>query len=484
MANDIPETVLEAFRAVLSPAGVTQDPDELVPHLREWRGLYQGSTPAMLSPASRDEAAEILAICHAHRIGVVPQGGNTGLVGGGIPHSSPDRPQVLLSASRLNAIRRLDADNFTVTAEAGCVLARIQEAAASVERIFPLSLAAEGSCQIGGNISTNAGGINVLRYGSARDLVLGLEVVLPDGRILDTLRSLRKDNTGYDLKHLFIGAEGTLGFITAATCKLFPKPQQLATAIVALAGPQAAVDLYGRARLELGDRLIAVELINRLAMDLVLTHIPATRHPLDRSHDWYVLLELAGAGADDLDTALERFLAGSLDEKLINTAALASSGAQRAAFWHLRHSISEAQKHAGAGIKHDIAVPVAAVPEFLSQADPLVLAQVPGARIVAFGHLGDGNLHYNLNQPADLSAEKFLAHRESVSAAVHELAVGLGGSFSAEHGIGALKREELARYRSGVELDIMRALKKTLDPAGIMNPGKLFPPKPDSGIAQ
>jgi len=473
MPSDITDTVLAELAAVTGAAGLVTDPDALKPHVTEWRGLYHGRTPVMVSPRSTAEAAGVLRICHANRIGVVPQGGNTGLVGGAIPESTPARPQVLLSARRLRGIREIDVDNYTITAEAGCILADVQAAAEAADRLFPLSLAAEGSCQLGGNLATNAGGTNVLRYGNARELVLGLEVVLADGRVYEGLRGLRKDNTGYDLKHLFIGAEGTLGFITAATCKLFPRPHSVATAIVAVAKPEAAVTLQSRARIVLGDQLTAFELINRKAVDLVVEQIPGSRDPLDGSHPWYVLLEL-GAARDTADQAMEAFLAAELDDGLLLDGVLARSSAQREALWRLRHSVSEAQKKAGAGIKHDISVPVSRVVEFLAAATRLVEERIPGVHVVAFGHLGDGNLHFNLNQPDAMPGDAFLARWESVSHAVHAVAVDLGGSFSAEHGVGTLKRGELEHWRGGVDIELMRAVKAALDPRGIMNPGKVL----------
>ena len=409
MTSEFVDSLLTDFRAIVGSAGVVTDPVALEPCVTEWRGLYRGRTPVLVAPATTAEAAAILKLCHAHRIGVVPQGGNTGLVGGAIPASTPEHPQILLSARRLRKIRELDIDNYTITAEAGCILADVQAAAEAADRFFPLSLAAEGSCQLGGNVSTNAGGTNVLRYGNTRDLVLGLEVVLADGRVYEGLRGLRKDNTGYDLKQLFIGAEGTLGFITAATCKLFPRPRSLATAWVAIADPAAAIALQSQARGALGDQLIAFELINRLAVDLVVAQIPGIRDPLEKQYPWYALLEL-GSERDgaDADQALEAFLGAEIDTGLVADGVLAGSSAQRDELWRLRHSISEAQKKAGAGIKHDISVPVSRIDEFLETASRLVSERIPGVYIVAFGHLGDGNLHFNLNQPEGMSADEFL----------------------------------------------------------------------------
>ena len=475
MVSDISDSVLAEFAAVTGAAGLVTAAAQLEPHLTEWRGLYRGSTPVMLSPRTTDEAARLLAICHRHRIGVVPQGGNTGLVGGAVPDSTVARPRILLSSRRLRRIRDLDADNYTITAEAGCILADLQSAAAEADRLFPLSLAAEGSCQLGGNVSTNAGGTNVLRYGNTRDLVLGLEVVLADGRVYDGLRGLRKDNTGYDLKQLFIGAEGTLGFVTAATCKLFPQPRGIATAYVALDSPEAAISLYARARGALGDQLTAFELISRLAADLVTAHIPGVRDPLPGARPWYVLLEIGGADEPEAaNRSLEDFLAREIERGRAGDAVVAQNTAQRQDLWRLRHGISEAQKSAGAGIKHDISVPVSSVPKFLDTATRIAAELVPGVHVVAFGHVGDGNLHFNLNQPDDMAADVFLGRWEPVSAAVNGVAIDLGGSFSAEHGIGRLKTTELERWRGGVELELMQAVKHALDPRGIMNPGKVL----------
>ena len=409
MAEELKNALLEQFLGIVGSTGLITDVEEIAPSLVEWRGLYQGRAAAIVAPANTGQAAAILRICRDQGIGVVPQGGNTGLVGGAIPHSTVQRSEIILSARRMNAIRELDTDNYTITAEAGCILADLQAAAESADRFFPLSLAAEGSCQLGGNVSSNAGGTNVLRYGNTRDLVLGLEVVLPDGRVFEGLRGLRKDNTGYDLKQLFIGAEGTLGFVTAAVCKLFSRPRGLATAWVAIADPEAAIALHSRARYALGDQLIAFELINRLAVAMVLDNIPGTRDPFEKPHSWYVLLELGSAQPGPVaDQLMENFLADSIDSGLVRDGVLAQSSAQRVGLWRLRHAISEAQKKTGAGIKHDIAVPVSQVAVFLRRAEEFVSQRIPGVLVVAFGHLGDGNMHFNLNQPANMTADAFL----------------------------------------------------------------------------
>ncbi len=466
---------LQALRDILGPAGIVTEPADLQPFLSEWRGLYSSRADLVLMPASTPEVAAVLECCSRMGIGVVPQGGNTGLVGGAVVRSTPEQPQVVLSARRMTAIRDLDPDNYSITAEAGCVLASLQSAALEADRFFPLSLASEGSCQLGGNLSTNAGGTNVLRYGPMRELVLGIEVVLPDGRIFDGLRALRKDNTGYDLKQLFIGAEGTLGFITAATCKLYPRPRGMATAFIAVPDPEAAIALHSRARLALGDELIAFELISRCSLTFVLQYLSRAREPLSQPAPWYVLLEIASAR--DQGTAeedLEAFLADCLDSGLMHDGVAARSLSQREELWALRHNISDAQKLGGASIKNDISVPVSRVGAFIREAEALVTTLLPGIRVVAFGHVGDGNIHFNLTQPPGMVAAQFLDMWETLSREVNSVAARLGGSFSAEHGVGLLKVSEMKRLRSTVELDLMRTIKQALDPAGIMNPGKIF----------
>ena len=472
---ELDKQVLKELKDAAGVTGWIDDPATLEPHLAEWRGLFHGATPIMLAPASTAEAAAILRICNTHRIPVVPQGGNTGLAGGAIPGQNSDQPQVLLSASRLRKIRATDTDNYAMTVEAGCVLAEVQAAAAEHELLFPLSLAAEGSCQIGGNIATNAGGTNVLRYGNTRDLVLGLEVVLPDGSVFDDLKALRKDNTGYDLKQLFIGAEGTLGFITAATLKLFPASRSRATAWLAVESPQAAVNLYTRARQRIGDQMVAFELVPRLAIEMVVKAMPASRDPMSAAHEWYVLLEVGSTREQaTMDEQLTELLADCMEAGLVSDGVIAASDAQQSELWSLRHNISEAQKHAGASIKHDISVPVSRIPEFLAVAGERVRAEVPGIRPVPFGHLGDGNLHYNLSQPEGMEEQTFLDMWDRLNEIVHTLAVEMDGSFSAEHGIGSLKVDELERLGSAVELELMRSVKRAIDPHNIMNPGKVL----------
>ncbi|HEY4339302.1 MAG TPA: FAD-binding oxidoreductase [Steroidobacteraceae bacterium] len=458
---------------LLGADSVRTDAHDLAPLLVDHRGLYHGSAAALILPRTVEQVAATLAFCNTHRLGVVPQGGNTSYCGGATPDASGS--QVIVSLSRLNRIRAIDPLNYSLTAEAGCVLAQVQRAAADAERFFPLSLGSEGSCQIGGNLSTNAGGTNVLRYGMMRDLVLGLEVVLPDGRVLDRLTSLRKDNTGYDVKSLFLGAEGTLGIITAATLKLFPAIRSVATAFVAVSGVHAAVELLSQLRTHSGDRVSSFELIPRLAVDLTVRHIPPALDPLSERHDWYVLCELTSPRADEpLDTVLEDVLARAHGAGLVQDAAIAQSGREAASFWFLRENIPRAQRLDGASLKHDISVPVAALPQFVQQATEWLNRHVPEGRLIAYGHVGDGNLHFNLNQDPLAPAQAFLARAPAVQRAIHEMVHEFGGSFSAEHGIGQLKVEELARYAPPVELDLMRAIKHAFDPNGIMNPGKIL----------
>jgi FAD/FMN-containing dehydrogenase len=403
----------------------------------------------------------------------VPQGGNTGYVGGSVPRE--EGGELLVSLGRMNRVREVDPLDFTITVEAGCILAEVQRAAAAVDRLFPLSLAAEGSCQIGGNLSTNAGGTAVLRYGNARDLVLGLEVVLPDGTVWDGLRRLRKDNRGYDLKQLFLGAEGTLGIITAAVLKLFPQPGESCTALVAVADPDAATRLLARFRDMTGDGVASFEYLNRVCVDLVLEHLPGSADPFDRPYRHYVLVELTSGRRDGgLQDLAESVLGEAFEAGEALDAVIAASSAQAERLWALRESIPEAQRLAGGCIKHDVSVPVSRVPEFLAEATALAERAIAGVRVAPFGHLGDGNVHFNLTQPQGGEREAFLGHGERITDAVHALAARLDGSFSAEHGIGRLKREDLRRYKAPEELSLMDALKQTLDPKGIMNPGKVL----------
>jgi FAD/FMN-containing dehydrogenase len=463
--------VVERLKGVVGPRGYSEDRAEIAPHLEEWRSKYKGRSALLLKPASTDEVAAVLAICHQTATPIVPQGGNTGLVGGQIPFGD----EVLISLARMNRIRTLDTDAHALIAEAGVVLADAHREADSKKLIFPLSLAAEGSCTIGGNISTNAGGVNVLRYGMMRDLVLGLEVVLADGRVLDLLRTLRKDNSGYDLKQLFIGAEGTLGIVTAAALKLFPKPDLISTAFLAVPSPMSAVSLLSRLQAATGGMVSAFELLPRLGIELVVQHIDDARDPLRSPSPWYVLVEATAAATLDLRTTIETTLSQAMATGLVTDAVIAQSETQRTAFWALRENLSEAQKREGASVKHDVSVPLSAIPDFLTRATRAVLEQVPGARPVSFGHLGDGNIHFNFSVPKGGDTASFLAQWDSIQRIVHDVVHDCGGSFSAEHGIGVMKRADLVRYKSKVEVDLMRTLKRALDPRGILNPGKLVP---------
>lgn len=466
------ERAVSRVKDVVGPKGWTDDPQVLAPRLEERRGLFHGATPVMVSPADTAEVAEVVRVCAAAGIGVVPQGGNTGLCGGAVPDESG--AQILLSMARLDRIRELDAAGNTVTVEAGCILADLQAAAADADRLFPLSLSSEGSCQIGGNLSTNAGGTAVLRYGNARDLVLGLEVVLPDGQVWNGLRKLRKDNTGYDLKQLFIGSEGTLGIVTAAVLRLFPRPRSVVTAFVGARDVARALELLGRARATCGDAITGFELMSRICLDFCFRHVPDTRDPLEAKHPWYVLLELqsgfAGTGPRE---GVEEALAAALDAGVIEDAAVATSEAQARAMWKLRDSIPEAELREGGGIKHDVSVPLPDVPAFLDRATRAVEEAVPDARVVAFGHLGDGNIHFNVAPPASADRGAFLARWGAVNEIVHDIVASFGGSISAEHGLGRLKRDEIVRYKPALEIDLMARVKAALDPDGILNPGKV-----------
>lgn len=473
-----PAQALSGLERILGAGGLlsgetTAGAAELEPYLVDHRRLYHGRALAVVLPRTVEQVTGVLAFCNRHRIGVVAQGGNTGYCGGATPDESGR--QIVVSLSRLDRIRDIDPLNYSIVAEAGCVLGQVQRAAEEAQRLFPLSLGSEGTCQLGGNLSTNAGGVHVLRYGMMRDLVLGLEVALADGRLLSSLGSLRKDNTGYDIKSLFLGAEGTLGIVTAASLKLFPKLRSFATAFAAVPGPRAAVELLARLRETSGDSVSSFELIPRIAVDLTVRHIPGVRDPLDAPHPWYVLCELTSSrAADPLEDLLERSLAGGLESKLVLDAAMARNERDRAAFWKLRETIPEAQRRDGGSLKHDISVPVASIPGFIEVGSRWIADHVPDGRLVAYGHLGDGNLHFNLNQAPGADRTAFLAREEPVKRAIHDLVRDFGGSFSAEHGIGRLKVEELERYASPVELDLMRAVKRALDPNGILNPGKVL----------
>ena len=465
--------LVERLREIVGSAGLITAPEEVAPYANDWRKRYAGKPAAVVKPASTAEVAEVVRACADSRTAIVPQGGNTGLCGAATPDASGS--QIVLNLSRMNRVRAIDARNNTMIAEAGCVLANLHKAAEEAGRLFPLSLAAEGSCEIGGNLSTNAGGTAVLRYGNARELVLGLEVVLPSGEIWDGLRGLRKDNTGYDLKQLFIGAEGTLGVITAAVLKLFPLPKSHATAVVALESPEKALALLERTLETCGERLTGFELFSDFCLSLVLKHFRDTATPFPRRFPYYVLMELSDTQPGEGVRALvEGMLEAALEEKSILDAAVAQSETQARAFWKLREFISEAQAHEGQNIKHDVSIPISSVADFISATDTELARAHAGVRMVTFGHLGDGNIHYNVSAPEGVAPDAFIRNTAAINRIVHDSVARFGGSISAEHGLGQLKREEIQRYKSPLELELMRKLKRTLDPNGIMNPGKVL----------
>ena len=477
-AAHAPAAALAALKDALGPDGWLEAAADVAPYLTDFRRLYRGAALLVARPKSVAEVRRVVAICARERIGVVPHGGNTSYCGGATPDESG--AELVLSLARLNRVREVDATGYALTVDAGCTLAAAQAAAASAGRLFPLSLGSEGTCQVGGNLSTNAGGTAVLRYGMMRELVLGLEVVLPDGRLLNQLRSLRKDNTGYDVKQLFLGAEGTLGVITGACLKLFARPADYVTALAAVGGMAEAVALLGRVRDAFGDAVEGFEYIPRIAHELALAHVAGVISPFDQPHPAYVLIELAAPEPwPELQPRFEALLAEQVEARAVRDAVVAKSAAQRDALWFLREHIPEAQTRAGASIKHDVSLPVARLAEFVSTAGAELAALAPGARVVGYGHVGDGNLHFNLSPAASAargSAEEraFLELAPRVHRAIHDLVAALGGSFSAEHGIGRLKTGELERYEDPVALEVMHAVKAALDPAGIMNPGKVL----------
>jgi len=461
--------LIDALKARLGDASVLTAASDLEGHVTESRGLYRGEALAVVRPKNRDEVALVLQECAKAGVPVVPHGGNTGLVGGGVPFGG-----VVLSLTRLDRIREIDPVNATITVEAGCILKAVQDAASDAGYIFPLSLASEGSCRIGGNLATNAGGTAVLRYGNMRDLTLGLEVVLADGRIWDGLKGLRKDNTGYDLKDLFIGSEGTLGVITAAVLKLFPKPHARVTAFIGCASPNEALKVFQRLREAAGDQLTAFEYIPEFGLEIVLKHAAGAVRPLAEKHNSYALIELSSPQKEaDLQGQLEAVLGEAFEEGLVQDAVIGSSEAQSQALWSLRESLSEVQGREGGSIKHDVAVPVSRVAEFIDVATKACEAEMPGVRVCAFGHFGDGNIHFNLSQPVDMDKGAYLAQWERFNRIVHDIVHGMNGSIAAEHGIGLIKRDEMALYKDPVALDLMRSLKRALDPQNILNPGKV-----------
>jgi FAD/FMN-containing dehydrogenase len=469
--NAASREILDRLEAIAGARHVIADAPGMEGFLREPRDRFHGKALCVVQPSSTREIVEVLKLCHETFTPVVPQGGNTGLVGGQIPLGPGN--QIVLSLGRMTALRDIDLSSNTMTVEAGMILSRAQEEAARAGRLFPLSLAAEGSCTIGGNLATNAGGTNVLAYGNARDLVLGLEAVLADGRVLFDLSKLRKNNTGYDLKNLFIGSEGTLGIITAAVLKLYPKPRAIETAFVGLASPRAAITLLDLARDMAGGEITTFELIPRIGLDFVLAHFDA-REVLSSKHLWYALLELSSQSQQGLAARLLALLEAASEKHIIEDAAVAASLDQRENFWKLRELLPDAQRHEGGSIKHDVSVPIAAIPAFLEEAARAVMAAIPGARLVAFGHLGDGNIHCNVSQPIGADTQAFLARLDEINAIVHGLVITRKGSISAEHGIGQLKRDLLPKVKDKVAMEVMRAIKHTLDPKNILNPGKVL----------
>jgi FAD/FMN-containing dehydrogenase len=464
---------LHQCRAIVGEANVLTDPGDMAGYLTDWRRRFTGRAQAVVRPASTDEVARLVALCNEMRVPVVPQGGNTGLVLGSVPDESGQA--VVLSLTRMNKVRQVDTINNTMTVEAGCILETLQNVAADADRLFPLSLAAEGSCTIGGNLATNAGGTAVLRYGNTRELCLGLEVVTPQGEVWNGLRGLRKDNTGYDLRDLYIGAEGTLGIITAAVLKLFPQPKARLTALTAMRSPDDALKLLALAQQECGPSLTGFELMSDFCLALVTKHFPQMRLPFPQPYPQYVLLELSDSESEEHANAmLEQVIGAALEQELIVDAVVASSLAQSQALWNLREHIPLAQAEEGKNIKHDVSVPISRIGDFIRATDTLLQQHFPGIRMVTFGHLGDGNLHYNVSPPEGVAPDHFIMRQHEINQVVHDSVHAFTGSISAEHGLGALKRDEVRQYKSDVELQLMRTLKQALDPRNIMNPGKVI----------
>ena len=464
---------LAELKAAVGPGGWLDSAGDVAPYLTDFRHLYQGATPLVLMPRSAAEVAKILTLCHRDEVAVVPHGGNTSYCGGATPDESGS--QIVLSMRRLNRVRHIDAANYSMIVEAGCTLAGVQAAAREADRLFPLSLGSEGTAQIGGNLSTNAGGTAVLRYGMMRDLVLGLEVVLADGRVLAALKSLRKDNTGYDVKSLFIGAEGTLGVITAASLKLFPLPADTATALVGIDSPRHALELLTRLRTAAGDQVTSFELMPRVAVEMTVKYVTGVANPLSFECPWYLLIELSSPNPDqNLTSLLTSQLEDAAAAGTVKDAMLAASLAQAQAMWKLRESVPEAQRRHGASIKHDVSVPVSAIPVLIEKGTALANELAPEGDVVSYGHAGDGNLHFNLSQKPGADLERFVGRTHALEHAMFDLVESLGGSISAEHGIGRLKAAEFARRADPVELRVMHELKRALDPKGILNPGKVL----------
>lgn len=464
--------LIEQLTQIVGEKGILLDEVDMQGFVVEWRDKFIGKARAVVLPKSTDEVSAVVKACASTRTPLVPQGGNTSLVGGSIPFTKGD--EIILSLRRMNSIRDVDRLNGTMTVDAGCVLANLQQAAEDAGCIFPLRIGSEGSCQIGGNISTNAGGVQVLHYGNTREQVLGLEVVLPDGQIWDGMTSLRKDNTGYDLKQLFIGAEGTLGIVTGAVVKMYPRPKYQQVALAAIPSVEAAVEFLNLARTMSGDQVTAIEIIPRIAIDMVCRHVPNFVDPMPDKYDWQILVELSSSSTKDLSGLMEAILEAGFEQDIVIDAVVATSEAQQAHLWSLREEISGAQKPEGGSIKHDISVPVSRFADFIREADIAVRKIIPNFRSVAFGHIGDGNVHYNPMQPLDMDKDEYLGHWQEVSRVVHDIAVSMRGSISAEHGIGRLKSDDLILYKPAIEIDLMHRIKNALDPDGIMNPGKLL----------
>ena len=462
--------LLSRFAQIVGERYAITDPAAQEPYLVEMRDLYHGATPMVLRPGSTAEVSAILKLANETGTAIVPQGGNTGLVGGQLPFNG----EVLLSLNRMDKIREVDATSNTITAEAGVPLGRVRAAATDVDRLYPLLLPSEGTCTVGGNLSTNAGGTTAVSWGVARQQVMGLEVVLADGRVLNNLNKLKKDNTGYDLKNLFIGAEGTLGVITAATLRMIPRPRSVETAFVGVASPEAALKLFGIANEQSGGNITSFELMYRMGIDLVLEHDSVSRDPLGSRYDWYVLIELSSQQRTGLRDSLEAILSDGVEKGLVADAAIAESMDQARAFWRIREMFGEVQRYAGGSIKHDVSVPVANVPAFIAEANAAVVKLIPGTRPLPFGHLGDGNIHYNISQPLGADKAAFLDRWHDVNTVVFDVVLKYGGSISAEHGIGIMKRDLLPTIKDPVAYEVMRALKRTLDPKGILNPGKVL----------
>jgi len=472
MSDLSPSEIALKIAAIVGDKHVLTAPADMAGYLSEPRDLWHGKAACVVRPGSTAEVAAILGFADQNGLKVVPQGGNTGLVGGQTPDTSGR--EILLSLGRLDKIREIDPTSNTMIVEAGVTLQKVQEAAESVDRLFPLSLAAEGSCTIGGNLASNAGGTAVLAYGNARDLVTGLEVALADGNVLHNLSKLRKDNTGYDLKHVFMGSEGTLGVITAAVLKLYPRPRSVETAFIGLASPEKCLELLTLAQKMAGPDLKTFEFVPRFGVEIVVKHSGGAREPLEGAHDWYVLLELASQSESGLGDVMMGLLEAAFEQEIVEDAVVAASLDQRKAFWALRENLSEMQKFEGGSIKHDVCVPVAQVPAFLADALPVVEATIPGARPIPFGHMGDGNIHFNVSQPIGADKQAYLARWEELNAKVHEVVARYHGSISAEHGIGVLKRDLLPTVKDAVAMDVMRRFKTALDPNNTLNPGKVL----------